>query len=564
MDSVKIIDNVNFFKSNQKAKKSVEETIIRSFPALWALKYKPIKSKPMTFVSNHNPFAHRPWQEAVLNDNHPNKVIQKARQLGMSELATAEVLWFADTHDNVNIMYTFPTMAQMADFSRTRVSPVIKDSPHLQRQVAKDLNNVSSKKIGTSNIFMRTSGDGSQGEGADIDMYCADEYDRMRLGTELAFKESMSSSKYGLMRRWSTPTLPGIGINELYEKSDQRRYLYKCKHCNTWQEITMDNIIQVKDGFNPITEEIEDGTYEYRCIKCRKPLDRWQVGKRIAKRPDVRDTRGYFISQLNALHISADSIMRRKLEYPFKQLFYNYVLGEPYANKGLEIQENDVKTHIVAAREEVNRTDEFIGYVAGIDWGEPTWVLVLGIRPNMTIQVVCMREFKRSNVMPLMDVKQVISLLKPFEPDYIIADAGYGADKNTELLRAFPYSAYACAWTTTTGPYSHINFTDHWNDKTRFVKVDKTSKMQRTIQAVKQGFIGFYSYQDEMTQMLTKHLMNVQILDRDKDGYIYQVATRKGADHLACCLAYALIGVDKHTQYGSKISKGYQMELMEL
>lgn len=51
----------------------------------------------MTFISNHNKFAHRPWQEAVLNDNHPNKVIQKARQLGMSELATAEVLWFADT-----------------------------------------------------------------------------------------------------------------------------------------------------------------------------------------------------------------------------------------------------------------------------------------------------------------------------------------------------------------------------------------------------------------------------------------------------------------------------------
>lgn len=162
--------------------------------------------------------------------------------------------------------------------------------------------------------------------------------------------------------------------------------------------------------------------------------------------------------------------------------------------------------------------------------------------------------------MPLYDVNQVIAHLKPYKPNLIIADAGYGADKNTELFRSFPQASWSCSWGTITSPYSSINFIDQWNERRRMVNVDKTSKMQRTLQGVKKGYIGFYSWQDDMTKLITKHLQNVQILDKEKDGMVYQVATRKGDDHLACCLAYALIGVDRLTQYGLKVSQGYRME----
>ena len=39
------------------------------------------------------------------------------------------------------------------------------------------------------------------------------------------------------------------------------------------------------------------------------------------------------------------------------------------------------------------------------------------------------------------------------------------------------------------------------------------------------------------------------ILDEEEDGLIYQKAVRVGADHTACCLAYALIGADRLTNY---------------
>lgn len=553
-----VLDSIESFSRDDKRTK-IEDSMMMKFPALWALKYKPIRHKPMTFISKHDPFAHRPWQEKILNDQHPDKVVQKSRQLGMSEIATTEALWFADTHDNVNIMYTFPTLSQMADFSKTRVDPAL-DSPRLIDKLDRSINNVSTKAIGNSHIFMRTSGDGSQGEGVDVDMYCADEYDRMRIGAEYAFSESLRSSKYGLMRRWSTPTIPGMGINALFEQSDQQYYLHKCDKCGTWQEITLDSIVQVKDTYNPVTEEIKDGTFQFSCIKCKGELNRWNLGEWVAKYPSRKDTRGYYISQLNSVHISADSIKRRELQFAFKQLFYNYVIGMPYANTAMQITEEDIKTNIYMEKEKLNASDDFVAYVAGVDWGEPTWVLVLGIRKDFSIQIVSMRSFNRSETMPLYDVNQVIAHLKPYKPNLIIADAGYGADKNTELFRAFPQASWSCSWGTITSPYSSINFIDQWNERRRMVNVDKTSKMQRTLQGVKKGYIGFYSWQDDMTKLITKHLQNVQILDKEKDGMVYQVATRKGDDHLACCLAYALIGVDRLTQYGLKVSQGYRME----
>lgn len=540
----------------------IDQVLTAKYPAYWAMKYKTIKNKPLTFQSNYNAFANRPWQEDLLNDTHPNKVIQKSRQLGLSEMAATEAIWFADVHENVKVMYTFPTKNQMEDFSKTRIDPVLKASSHLSKKLNKNINNVSTKAIGSSTIFMRTSGDGSQGEGADIDMYCADEYDRMKENVETAFAESLQSSEYGLMRRWSTPTIPGKGINKVYLESDQRVYLHKCDHCGHWQEITYDHIHQMKDGVNKITGEIEDGTFEFLCEKCKKPLDRWKPGQWVAKRPDIKETRGYFISQLNATHITADNIKRRESKYASKQLFNNYVIGRPYVNASLLVTEADVQAMITMQEEELTRTSDYIGYVVGIDWGEPSWCLVLGLRKDYRIQVVGMKKFYRNETQPLYDVKCMISYLKPFKPNIIIADAGYGADKNIELMRAFPHATYSCTWNTIITPTSTVHFIDRWNEQARMVNVDKTSKMQRTLQSIKMAYIGFYGWQDPMTQTFAKHIENVRIQDNEKNGLIYQSATRIGPDHLACCLAYALIGIDKLTNYGINVSAGYKMEYL--
>ncbi|MGO4987210.1 hypothetical protein ACTQ46_02920 [Gallicola sp. Sow4_E12] len=101
----------------------------------------------------------------------------------------------------------------------------------------------------------------------------------------------------------------------------------------------------------------------------------------------------------------------------------------------------------------------------------------MGVRADYSLQVVSARSFQRAETHPLHDVKQVIAHIKPYRPNIIVADAGYGADKNAELFRHFPEAFYSCKWETSTNPYSVKNFIDQWNRRKRLVSVDKTSKM---------------------------------------------------------------------------------------
>ena len=149
--------------------------------------------------------------------------------------------------------------------------------------------------------------------------------------------------------------------------------------------------------------------------------------------------------------------------------------------------------------------------------------------------------FKDDNHKPLDAVKNIASALQPYDPDLIIADAGFGADRNAFMMQRFRGRVYACQYNTYTGKSKPV---DSWNENTRLVTVDKTLKVQRMIHAIKNREIGYYR-EDESLLLLIKHLKNVRIMDVEDDGQVYQVATRLGDDHLSSCLVYALIGLEK-------------------
>ncbi|MDP4225569.1 MAG: phage terminase large subunit family protein, partial [Bacteroidota bacterium] len=431
-------------------------------------------------MSNKVPQKHRPWQMSILDDTHPNKVVRKSRQLGLSEMAISEFVWFLDTHPNTKAMYTFPRKEQMEDFSNTRITPIFQDSSYLSDRLDTKLNNVRLKKLTNGSVlFLRSAWGSALGEGADIDLLGLDEYDRMSDNVELAFRESMKSSKYGLMRRWSTPTIPGRGVDLLFGKSDQRFYHHKCEHCGEWQILSLeDNVIQIKpNGVDIINEQIEDGTYQFQCKKCHKELNRWYKGEYVALKPSIHEIRGYHISQLDAVWISADEIMRNQFQYKAKQLFYNYVIGIPYASEGLVITDQDVLNCM--------QFDQPIGYrdyskykkiFAGIDWGFMNWLVIIGLTEDNQVDLLDLHWTPDNPSKPLECVNVFTAILKPYAPDIIVADSGYGADRNSYLLQQFPGRLYACDWDTAK---DKISIVDSWNDPMQKVRVDKTVKMKR-------------------------------------------------------------------------------------
>src|SRR5690606_17227063 len=98
--------------------------------------------------------------------------------------------------------------------------------------IDEDVNSLSAKRIRDSFIYFRSSSKPGALEGIDIDYLSMDEYDRVPSLAEASALESMSSSKYKIVNRWSTPSIPNMGIHKLFEQSDQFWYLHKCEHCN--------------------------------------------------------------------------------------------------------------------------------------------------------------------------------------------------------------------------------------------------------------------------------------------------------------------------------------------
>lgn len=267
-----------------------------SRPSSYLLRNHTIRNKPITFYTSgrdsEKARAHRPWQVQIINDTHPDLAVIKSRQLGLSEMGIGKLIHFADTYsyDGVKALYTFPTNEQMKRFVQTRLDPMTQTG-YYSTIVDDKVDSLSAKRIRDSFIYFRSSSKPGALEGIDIDYLAMDEYDRVPQLAEASAMESLSSSKYQIKNRWSTPSVPNAGIHRLFEQSDQFWYLHKCDKCNHYNQMDYQdydpssvdaggNILTVNPaGVDLLAKTVVDGSFQFVCKKCGQPLDRWYNGQ---------------------------------------------------------------------------------------------------------------------------------------------------------------------------------------------------------------------------------------------------------------------------------------------
>ena len=327
----------------------VLEELARVDPVLWCMTYRRLRGQPLIFdnskqLSEENLTAvaqkmdsvsyqqelqgrllrHRPFIIQPMRDQHPHKVYEKARQIGISETSLNEVIHFLWTNPGTKWVITLPRDSQLRDFSTTRIAEAFSETPQMRGLLGVP-NQVYAKRVGDSFMLLRSAWEAGLGEGIDADGVTLDEKDRMKEKIEVAFRESMKSSKFGWLREISTPTIPGAGIDAVFKESDQQVWLVRCKTCGLEQEIEYpDNIIVVKD-IPAGTRELPEGCYAYLCrkTKCRGDLDRMR-GRWVARKPDKKNIRGYHMPQSIAPWISATRLMQNKIDYRWQSLWVNY------------------------------------------------------------------------------------------------------------------------------------------------------------------------------------------------------------------------------------------------
>lgn len=543
-------------------------------PSTYMLRNHSVRGHPMTFsVSGHNTDkaqSHRPWQIGILNDPHKNIAIMKSRQLGMSELGVGKMMHFADTYSysSPKCLYTFPTHKAVNDFVKSRLNPLLENG-YYKTITDPDANSLEVKKIRNSYMYFRTSSKPGSTEGVDIDYLSLDEYDRVNYLAENSALESMSSSPFHITNRWSTPSAPDIGIDRLYQQSDQHIYLHKCEHCGFYNEMSFDdylpessvenrgNILCVNPkGVDPIAKTVVDGSFQFVCQKCGNPLDRWYNGYWVAKFPertqDGGGTRGYKISQMNAVWISADNLKRKELEAISKQSFWNYALGQPYLDLKLAVTQSDIEKHVREdlPEQQFDRGDyAFIS--VGIDFGNRHSLVIHGVRKNGLVDYLTGFTVGKSN--PLdpestdSDIQAIRVKLAPYDPDIIVADVGDSGDKIAKLIQIYGKDkVYGCVYPSV--PRSTGNILSTWNEQGNKVSADKLTQNKRYISMIKDGDIGYYRKPDESLHAYVEHWKNVIIRDVEDDkspsGFRQEI-TRKGPDHFAQASVYSMLGWER-------------------
>lgn len=525
----------------------------------YLLKHHRVKGHPITFhVSGHESNkaqAHRPWQVQMINDTHPNKAVIKSRQLGLSEVGVGEMLWFADLYSyaGVKCLYTFPTNRQMKDFVSTRINPLLEQGYYATISDPK-IDSLEKKKIRNSFMLFRSSSKGAAVEGVDIDYLSLDEYDRVNASAEISAMESMSSSQFGVLRRWSTPTVPNYGIHALYDQSDQCVYMHRCDHCGYRQQMDYEKNIECMDetGVDVLAKTVKDGTFRFVCQKCRKTLDRWYNGEWVAAYPDRtlnnQGTRGYLITQMNAVWFTADKLKRKELEAKSKQHFYNYVLGYPFQDVALAVQRPDVMDNRRSYLEKplMDRGDyRFIS--VGIDWGNRHWVTVRGFRDNGMIDIIRVFSVERARGVANIeaDLESIINQLIPYSPDIICADIGDSGNYVDKLIQFFGVGrVYGVK--VNPNPRSNGQIQPSWSEGQSKVTVDKLTQNKKHISDMKMKRLGFYNTIDQDLELYLQHWVNVIIRDEEdeKTGEVYQIITDRGDDHYAQSSVYSMVGMD--------------------
>jgi hypothetical protein len=535
-------------------------------PVTWAMKYRFLRRRRFGFriseEEKKKPFLwrfHRPFNEKYLADIRKCKVTEKSRQCGISETALTEEVWFCDTRDDVKCIHTFPRDKQVQRFSGTRVDPFLNETEYLKSRVGSP-SQIGMKKIGGSFLMFESSWNEELGENVDADMVTFDEKDRMKPRVEFAFEESLSSSEWGLTRYISTPSLPMRGVDEYFQRSDQQIWMMKCDNCGAWQTLAYpDNFHQIKDY--PIDAMIiPHDSWEFICRRCKLPrINRWD-GFWYSTKPENKDIAGYHISQAMCVWISATEIMQKRIKYRYPNIWFNYVLGLAYRSDTDLVGEDDFRacyTHAPGWTLKAQRPKGIVRVAAGIDWGDISWCVVWGWDVNRKLYLLDIMVVPKVHGEVLADAVEINRRLKMFDPDIVVADAGYGKDANAMLLRLYPGRFYANYFPRT--PVGSKLFNPVWDEASAKSSCDKTLILKQICHQFKYHDKVIIPDPDGCDAMksFVGHFGNLTLtLDDDDDGAErgysseYEKIESVGADHLALAAAYGFMGLERYMVFG--------------
>lgn len=286
-------------------------------PLAWIVSNKMVTENQKLFEFTSHRFLIEP-----MNDMSPDQVCQKSAQIGYSCLAILKCLWMAKFKE-MNIAYVLPSNNIVLDFVKPKADPLINSNPAVRELVTRD--SITLKQVGDRFLYFRSSTVERQAISISVDLLIIDELDRVISPQVLnTYDSRLQASEYGWRWRFSNPSIPAFGINELFNESTQRHWFVKCSHCGHRWHMEFEQDDYSKPHY------LDQDRLIFACGSCHKEItvaDRIN-GEWVTKYP-TRKRQGYLINQMMAPWVTASRIMDQYKESSI-EFFHNFVLGLPY------------------------------------------------------------------------------------------------------------------------------------------------------------------------------------------------------------------------------------------
>ncbi len=338
-----------------------------------------------------SPFLREPMDALSPSDPTPVVVMQASTQVGKSETGNNWVGAIIDQGLGPT-MIVLPTSNAAKKASRTRIGPMIQDTPCLREKVRE----AKSRDSGNTILLKEFDGGVLVLAGAnsatelkstpvrnlfldEIEEY-PDDVDGQGDPEDLAERRQDRFARRKCFK-CSTPTIVGGRIDRAYKSSDQRLYFVPCPHCGHKQPLRFEQLrwetrkiweatdaetgeVSVAEAETPAAVERDTGELvdvHYECTNCQSAIyehsktEMLANGGWIAQNPGPDRPKGY---KLNALYIPIGARMTwRQVVLEFlsserdtsgarRKTFYNTVLGEAYEEAGEAIEPHYLKQRV--------------------------------------------------------------------------------------------------------------------------------------------------------------------------------------------------------------------------
>jgi len=468
------------------------------------------RGEPLEFVKHK-------YLEQIYKDQSREIVYCKSAQCGATERMITEALWLPDQFKE-NALYLFPNTGDVSDLVQERIDEPINASSYLsvvsgraKRIAGKQADKVGLKRMSKGFIYFRGSNKATQIISVSADALFIDELDRMNQDNVPFFNKRLKHSKRKWLRWASTPTIPGIGIDEKFQESDQHHCHVKCNDCDTWQVLDFEN-------------NIDQEKLQLVCKECRKEIVPWEMDmKWIPKNPES-EIRGYHITQLYSPMLDVKELVKESLKTDEfnKMQFYNQSLGLAYEPKGAKITDADIQACI---------RDYLIPFK---EQKEPVF---MGVDVGRVLHYVIRTKKRVIEIGEVADFEDLDKKMKEYNIRKVVFDALPETRKVQEFINRFKGRAYRIYYTGLKEPKKD-EFFRRDGDK---VNTDRTLSLDYSGNEIKEQEIEMPRNINDKTDYKTQLGNLIRVIQEDKHGNKSATYVKTGPDHYRHAQNYAFI-----------------------